>query len=196
MFTSLLAGAGTYECDCMKDYKQVGRSCIEKYRKGQTTSAEQQWKICDHIDNVNWTALVTGRQFVFFQGLDSPGEDYLIGGEDAAEACRTTHHCIAYNTNGILKHSLQPPQHWVHWTDDPHHGLYVLDIDYCQLSLEQCPSHSRCARNGPANYSCQCIAPYVPGKSGSCEMAVGERKEREVRGGLLVPSLSIHLPLL
>lgn len=161
----------------------MGRSCVEQYRKGQTTSAEQQWKICDHVDNVNWTALIAGRQFVFFQGLDSPGGDYLVGGEEAAEACRTTQHCVAYNTNGILKQSLQPPRKWVHWTDDPHHGLYVLDIDYCQLSLEKCPSHSRCERNGPANYSCQCIAPYhLPGKSGSCEVVAEEHKQQEVRG--------------
>lgn len=40
-------------------------------------------------------------------------------------ACLSTHHCLAFNTNGILKHSLSPPSKWVQWTDHPQHGLYV-----------------------------------------------------------------------
>ena len=141
---------------------------MELYKEEQTSASEQQWKLCDLMDGLNWTALVAGREFVFFAGLDSPGGDYLVVTEEAREACLQTDHCIAYNTNGILKHSLQPPHHWVHWSDDPSHGLYVLDIDYCQLSLEQCSTHAHCVRAAPANYSCQCIPPYQVSKTGKC----------------------------
>ena len=65
------------------------------------------------------------------QGLDSPGGDYMVveGGagnpEWLKEVCSRTHHCVAFNTNGILKQSLLPPYKWTRWTDHPQHGLYV-----------------------------------------------------------------------
>ena len=157
----------------------------------QTTTSERQWKLCDLIDGVNWTALATGKEFIFFPGLDSPGGDYLVVREEAEKACRSTEHCIAYNTNGILKHSLQPPQHWSHWTDDPQHGLYVLDVDYCQLALEQCPSHSLCVRSSPANYSCQCAPPYLSSRDGSCEMPL-VKWQSEVRVCCKDINMSLH----
>ena len=163
-------GAGTYECDCTEGYTQLGRSCVEQYREPATAS-ELQWQLCDVMDGLNWTLLAARRQFVFFPGLDSPGGDYLVGTEEeAGKACRSIEHCIAYNTNGVLKHSLLPPHQWVHWTDDPRHGLYVLDIDYCQLGLEQCPAHSHCVKSAPANYSCQCVPPYLPSSEGLCQL--------------------------
>lgn len=69
--------------------------------------------------------------FFHFQGLDSPGGDYMVveGGagnpERMKEVCSHTHHCVGFNTNGILKHSLLPPYKWSRWTDHPQHGLYV-----------------------------------------------------------------------
>ena len=145
---------------------------MELYRKDQISASEQEWRLCDDIDGMNWTSVVSGREFVFFPGLDSPGGDYLVVAEsgDIRRACLETHHCIAYNTNGILKHSLLPPPHWHRWTDDPQHGLYVLDIDYCQLWLETCPTHSHCVKLAPANYSCQCLPNYHTTRTGGCEL--------------------------
>ena len=165
-----IAGPGTYRCECIEGYQQLGRSCVEQYKEKEISVSERQWRLCDLIDGIDWTALTEDKQFVFFPGLDSPGGDYLMVGERerAGDVCRQTDHCIAYNTNGILKHSLQAPEHWVAWTEDPRHGLHVLDIDYCQLSLEQCAAHSRCTSAAPGNYSCQCSYPYQASKAGGC----------------------------
>ena len=48
--------------------------------------------------------------------------------------------CAGFNTNGILKHSLQSPESWKYWTNDPYHGLYILgertaDSSVCMLYL-------------------------------------------------------------
>lgn len=144
-----------------------------RYVEGETSTAQKEWQLCDHVDGRNWWTETEGRDFVFFPGLDSPGGDYLVveGAEQGrtGEICRHVDHCLAYNSNGILKHSLLPPQQWVRWTSDPQHGLYVLDMDYCQLGLEQCPAFSRCVRGGPGNYSCQCQQPLHMAEDGTCQ---------------------------
>ncbi|CAI8046779.1 UDP-glucuronate 4-epimerase 4 [Geodia barretti] len=166
------SGPGTYDCGCEDGYLRLGRACVERYRESTPSASQQDWLLADLIDGVDWPALVEDREFVFFPGMDSPGGDYLIVGEglEVEKACRRTPHCLAYNTNGILKHSLQPPQQWVQWTDTSGHGLYVLDIDYCQMGLEQCPAHSQCDRSAPGNFSCQCVPPYQSSGAGGCEM--------------------------
>ena len=165
-------GPGTYDCGCEDGYLRLGRACVERYRESTPSASQQDWLLADLIDGVDWPALVEDREFVFFPGMDSPGGDYLIVGEglEVEKACRRTPHCLAYNTNGILKHSLQPPQQWVQWTDTSGHGLYVLDIDYCQMGLEQCPAHSQCDRSAPGNFSCQCVPPYQSSGAGGCAM--------------------------
>lgn len=40
--------------------------------------------------------------------------------------CRETPHCLAFNTNGLLKHTLRRPLKWTRWTEDANKGLYVL----------------------------------------------------------------------
>lgn len=172
-------GPGTYDCECEHGYQRLGRYCVESYIEEQPSTSEQDWILSDFIDGVDWKALIEGRDFVFFPRMDSPGGDYLVVGKevDVEEACRATHHCLAYNTNGILKHSLQPPQQWVQWTDNSEHGLYVLDIDYCQMGLEQCPTNSQCVRSSPGNFSCQCVPPYQPNKAEGCEMLPEEVRE-------------------
>ena len=144
-----------------------------RYVEGETSRAQKEWQLCDHVDGRSWWAETEGKDFVFFPGMDSPGGDYLVvegtAQGKAGEVCRHVDHCLAYNSNGILKHSLLPPQQWVRWTTDPQHGLYVLDIDYCQLGLEQCPASSQCARSGPGNYSCQCQQPFHMAEDGTCQ---------------------------
>ena len=165
-----VTGPGRYECVCSDGYQRLGRSCVEVYREDQPSSSEQQWILSDSIDGVDWEDMVGEGEFVYFPGLDSPGGDYLLveTERDLERLCRNTQHCLAYNTNGLLKHTLLPPQQWIRWSDRPQKGLYVLDIDYCQLALERCPAHSQCSRNGPGNYSCQCVSPYQPSLSGDC----------------------------
>lgn len=178
---NVFTGPGTYDCQCIEGYQRLGRSCIEVYKEGQISISESEWRLCDVIDGVNWTNVVAGKEFVFFPGLDSPGGDYLVTNinDDIKEACRKTHHCIAYNTNGILKHSLQSPQNWHQWTDDRHHGIYVLDIDYCQLAIEQCPTHSHCVRSAPGNYSCHCLPSYHTTKTGGCDLSLNQQQQQQ-----------------
>lgn len=112
--------------------------------------------------------------------------------------------CFAtgFNSNGILKHSLRPPHQWVRWTNHPSLGLHVLgehslcftlldcipivislpDVDYCSLSVEQCPPHSHCARHHPGNYSCACDPGWRRRRGEECERG-GEEGEECERGG-------------
>ena len=100
--------------------------------EGVVGNAEEGWHLSDQFDGFDWEGMIRGGQFVFFQGLDSPGGDYLVvegrGVERVREACLSTRHCLAFNTNGILKDSLRPPRGWVRWAgpEYPEHGLYVL----------------------------------------------------------------------
>ena len=151
---------------------------MELYNSEGSSTSEQQWILSDLIDGVDWSTMAESR-FVFFPGLDSPGGDYLlVEGQDLEQACRRTPHCLGYNSNGLLKHSLQPPQQWVHWSDDPQQGLYVLDVNYCQMALQDCPAHSQCVRSAPANFSCQCELPYQPSQTGACELtSTGAQEE-------------------
>ena len=103
-----------------------------RYVEGVVGNAEGAWHLSDQFDGFDWEGMVRGKQFVFFQGLDSPGGDYLVveggGVERVREACLSTRHCLGFNTNGILKDSLRPPSGWIQWAgpEYPEHGLYVL----------------------------------------------------------------------
>ncbi len=96
----------------------------------------------DQFDGFNWEEAVRGRAFVFFQGLDSPGGDYLVvegrSLEELREVCLSTRHCLAFNTNGILKDSLWPPSGWGRWAGPqyPQHGLYVLGDIQCMKIVQ------------------------------------------------------------
>lgn len=119
------------------------------------SSTEGVWQLSDQMDGFDWQQFAAGSPFVFFQvsylaslvkrrwltcslagtqGIDSPGGDYLVvegGASDVGRlerACSSTHHCLGFNTNGILKHSLRPPESWIRWAGSKHseHGLYVL----------------------------------------------------------------------
>ena len=159
-----------------------GPACC-RYVEGQESRLEQEWQLSDHVDGVDWWEQTKDKEFVFFPGLDSPGGDYLLveggKGQEVAQICRRIQHCLAYNSNSILKHSLLAPRHWVHWTDSPQHGLYVLDVDYCRLGLEQCPTNSSCVRSAPGNYSCQCQSLLHMAEDGSCQSEEQKVEEEE-----------------
>lgn len=120
--------------------------------------------------------------------------------------CRHTPHCLAFNTNAILKHSLHPPHSWIRWTEDADGGLYVLgqlfpptqflwacslrfslflcvDVDYCKLAEIQCPAHSSCHQFSPGKYSCKCIDPWLRTPQHTCvKKGVGERDMQIEKG--------------
>ena len=151
--------------------------------EGKESHLEQEWKLSDYVDGVDWWELTKEKAFVFFPGIDSPGGDYLFveGGkvEEVTQICRGIQHCLAFNSNGILKHSLRDPRHWVRWTDSPEQGLYVLDVDYCQMGLEQCPTISSCVRSAPGNYSCRCQPPLRMAEDGSCQREQQQEQQQE-----------------
>ncbi len=105
-------------------------------------AAERDWILSDQFDGINWDETIQGASFEFFQGLDSPGGDYLMvkdhGLEELKLACLNTHHCLGFNTNGILKHTLQPPEKWSRWAGQKNsqHGLYVLGEPACAARRE------------------------------------------------------------
>lgn len=72
------------------------------------------------------------REYEFHQGVDSGGNDISQVADFANNVnslktkCNTTPKCVAFNTNGWLKHTVNPPETWSKWSSDPDKGLYVL----------------------------------------------------------------------
>lgn len=138
-----------------------------RYSKEVTLLLEQQAELADYIDNIDQINIKKKHNFIFFQGYDSPGGDHFIIPKSVGNVttirniCMRSRRCLGFNTNGLVKSSIRPPQYWYQWTKQPHHGLYVLDYDYCSLSEEVCPDHSRCRRHAPGNYSCSCDPGYI-----------------------------------
>ncbi len=147
---SVCVGPANYTCACHHGYLKLGQNCVERYKhfcelinsiscvfdcryvQGDVGATEEEWILSDQFDGFNWEEEIRGRPFVFFQGLDSPGGDYLVvegrSLEELRDVCLSTRHCLAFNTNGILKDSLRPPNVWGRWAGPqyPQHGLYVL----------------------------------------------------------------------
>ena len=63
--------------------------------------------------------------------------------------CGNTHHCLAFNSNGILKHSLHRPQKWTNWTRDSDSGLYVLG--------QLIPAANHCVLQTTVPYRCRLL---------------------------------------
>ncbi len=73
----------------------------------------------------------TTRDYVFYQGLDSGGNDIRQDEsqdniEELKKQCDKEPKCIGFNTNGWLKQLLNPFSKWVKWTDEPNKGFYRL----------------------------------------------------------------------
>ncbi|XP_065886387.1 uncharacterized protein [Dysidea avara] len=157
-------GPAQFECRCLNGYHGNGRQCVRIYNKDTAGWIQEESQLADYIDSVDWTGVLKGRKFIFFQGYDSPGGDYFIVPQHntsvVMDVCLNTSHCIGFNTNGLIKSVIRPPHYWYYWTSASDQGLYVLDYDYCSLSEEVCPLHSQCWRHSPGNYSCSCDQGY------------------------------------
>lgn len=77
-----------------------------------------------------------GRQYIYFQGKDSPLND-ITQRADLADnvsglkaACDSTPGCVGFNTNGWIKNKIIPQAQWVSWTTDPNKGSYFLQGAY------------------------------------------------------------------
>jgi hypothetical protein len=68
-------------------------------------------------------------EFVFFPRYDSFGYDICNRGREVAvlaHACLSHEACMAFNTDGFLKHRLRPKRRWQHHADKAwNEGLYV-----------------------------------------------------------------------
>lgn len=69
------------------------------------------------------------REYVFYQGLDSGGNDIRKDTnkddiERLKEQCDKEEKCIGFNTNGWLKNLLIPFTKWTLWTEEPNKGFY------------------------------------------------------------------------
>ena len=104
---------------------------LHRYVPGIIGETEKEWILTDQFEGINWKEMIRGKSFEFFEGLDSAGGDYLVAknynADELKEACLNTQHCVGFSSNGILKHSLQPPEMWRKYRQkDSKHGLYVL----------------------------------------------------------------------
>ena len=68
------------------------------------------------------------QSYQFFQGKDSPGDDFMQHQgaiESIKRLCNKHPECRGFNTSGQLKNKISPEANWTQWTDDPTQGLYV-----------------------------------------------------------------------
>lgn len=86
-------GPSTFTCVCNEGYEMFPSGCVRRY-EATPTQEEEQWKLVDYMNGLEWEKLVRGRNFVYFPGLDSHGGDYLfVQGNvtQVMEACRRTY---------------------------------------------------------------------------------------------------------
>jgi hypothetical protein len=80
----------------------------------------------------NPVATSTTRNYVFYPGKDSGGNDIKQSAADANNVdklkatCDNTGGCVGFNTNGWLKHTIKPQASWTTWTTDPNKGMWTL----------------------------------------------------------------------
>ncbi|GBG61862.1 hypothetical protein CBR_g23815 [Chara braunii] len=95
------------------------RPKIEWYKFSDSAS-EGMWVKKTALDSLEW---------VFVPFFDSDGNDISrVAGTPAerrAVAVSLREKCVAYNTNGWMKHTLLPRDKWYKWTDNEREGLYV-----------------------------------------------------------------------
>ena len=87
----------------------------------------------DYLNGADRLSARSGKEFVFFQGVDSVTKDgdilYIseeVDIDKMKEICKSLRSCIAFNTNGYLKRTIQPPSLRPHWSGDLLGGLYIL----------------------------------------------------------------------
>jgi hypothetical protein len=150
-------GPGKYDCVCPDGL--WGENCIPRLAEGHSFSDKLSSE--DESDQ-EWINLKHSADFVFFQGVDSPGGDYIFaeqhkGNIDALKRmCMDIKPCLAFHTNGVLKSSVQWGTEWIPKMGSAEEGLHVLDVDYCSKGINDCPEYSYCRRLGAGNYSCVC----------------------------------------
>ena len=88
---------------------------------------------------------VQERDYLYHSGWDSYGNDItrvttLQNNVPALkQRCDKTPKCVAFNTNGWLKHALLPENEWMNWTTDPKKGMYVVKPSVCQAQPKPMP---------------------------------------------------------
>jgi predicted component of type VI protein secretion system len=72
-----------------------------------------------------------GPTYTFHQGMDYIGQDIHLRNDLANNIqglkahCNELPNCIAFNTNGWMKHKIVPTSDWYKWTSDSSKGLYT-----------------------------------------------------------------------
>jgi hypothetical protein len=83
----------------------------------------------------------TYRDYTFYQGDDSSGNDIEQDSADAGNSdalkghCDNLTGCVGFNTNGFMKNKIYDAAYRAKWTTDPDKGLYVLK-SYSPVALE------------------------------------------------------------
>ncbi|CAH1777556.1 unnamed protein product, partial [Owenia fusiformis] len=154
---------GEYTCKCNDKYVGDGKTCLPRH--DEMTMADI------HVDNmaeffgpINFGRFKQNAEFVFFEGVQSPGGDFMVApdlsgsNESLKKACLEMEICLAFTTEGVFKKSVSPPQNWKQAPQghSPGTGLFILDLDYCTLNNFNCPNNSSCQQVEPAVYNCTC----------------------------------------
>ncbi|XP_078683220.1 uncharacterized protein LOC144917259 [Branchiostoma floridae x Branchiostoma belcheri] len=190
-------GPAQFRCTCRDGYYGNGQTCLPRYNPDEPLPLEvRRDSLISVFNGINLQDMKTAAQFVFFQGMDSLGGDFMVAEQFRGQPkqlqsiCLDIPQCIGFNSNGMLKMSMSRPSGWIRWSNKDSDGLYLLDLNYCELDLELCPEGSLCQRHAPGVYQCTCQTPLVmvnnqcvqvPGY-GNMSVAVYPGREVEVGG--------------
>ena len=121
-------------CKSVSYVNNEGWGC---YKTVAPPTGLQDWGACDTYTKTTsgaqsassaWSGGVDSGNYVFFQGLDSGGND--IGNQTPQNvpaliaACNSNPTCKGFNTNGWIKHTIKPQAEWGRWSSDPSQGSY------------------------------------------------------------------------
>eukprot|EP00048_Salpingoeca_helianthica_P017821 m.239166 g.239166 ORF g.239166 m.239166 type:complete len:1465 (-) comp22368_c0_seq1:77-4471(-) len=144
-------GPVAFDCVCADGFVSEFGQCVP------ISPAHQQ----DHLALQDTEPIASSRRFVVFTNKTVPGHSIgFFPGLNVFQLqaeCLRHPKCVAFTSNGFLKHSLPLARDW---STSPLVTLYVADIDHCALQTEGCFEHSTCVKTRPGQHDCMCVAPY------------------------------------
>jgi hypothetical protein len=112
-----------------KSWAEIQASFTELYEKMKSTDPAEQDKAVSDCLGIQYYRPPPEDSYTFHQGMDSGGNDIGKGpANDIAKLksmCDANPSCKGFNTNGWIKHTLQPQSYWSKWTSDADKGTYV-----------------------------------------------------------------------
>lgn len=150
-------GPGQFECGCNEGWGLIdSHTCVELYKPGKKTKAEEEHITADKIDAVDWEALKKDKSYARIEHKKTSGGDiaYFPDARNDIDrlkkACDDTYHCLGFSTFGTLKGMVRPESQWSSDSND----LYLLDVNYCNMNPIGCSRGKSCKREKAGIYKC------------------------------------------